>query len=205
MARYTGPKARLCRREGIDLFGRPKYARILERRGVGVGAQVGGRRGKKSGYAIQLREKQKLRFMFVLSEKQFRKYFDKANRMKGVTGDNLMQLLETRLDNVIYRAGFALTRFQARQMATHGHFMVNGRRADVPSYQLRVGDKIEVRSKTKNSKLFASVLEENKSYTPARWLKVNTKELSAEVAALPTSDDFEQLVDTQKIIEYYSR
>ncbi|MDF2379241.1 MAG: 30S ribosomal protein S4 [Candidatus Gracilibacteria bacterium] len=205
MARYTGPKARLCRREGIDLFGRPKYAKILERRGVGVGMHLGGRPGKKSGYAIQLREKQKLRFMFVLSEKQFKKYFDKANRMKGVTGDNLMQVLETRLDNAIYRAGFGLTRFQSRQMATHGHFEVNGRRVDVPSYNLRVGDVFQVRSKTKNSKLFANVLEENKNYKPSRWLKVNTKELSAEVVAIPTSDDFEQIIDTQKIIEYYSR
>jgi len=204
MARYTGPKARLCRREGIDLFGRPKYQRILERRGVGVGVAAGGMR-KKSGFAIQLREKQKLRFMFGLSERKFRRYFDKAVRMKGVAGDNLMSLLELRLDNALYRSGFALTRYQARQMASHGHFMVNGRRVDIPSFQLRQGDKVELRPRSQSSKLFPDIREENKSYRSPRWLKVDGKQFSFEVAGLPATDDFEQLIDTQKIIEYYSR
>lgn len=203
MGRYTGAKARLCRREGVNLFGRPKYEKILERRPGPPGEQRG--RGKRSGFAVQLREKQKLRLMFCLTEKQFKKYFDKAIRMKGLTADNLMQQLEMRLDNVLYRAGFALTRMQARQMASHGHFHINGRRVDVPSYQLRVGDKIELRPRLKNSKLYPAVLEENKSYKEARWLKVSGKDMSIEVTAEPTSDDFEQLVDCQKIIEFYSR
>ncbi len=203
MGRYTGAKARLCRREGVNLFGRPKYEKILERRPGPPGEQRG--RGKKSGYAVQLREKQKLRLMFCMTEKQFKKYFDKGIKMKGLTADNLMRQLELRLDNVLYRSGYALTRMQARQMASHGHFLVNGRRTDVPSYQVRIGDKIELRPKLKNSKLYPAVLEENKSYKASRWLKVSPKDVSIEVSGVPTSDDFEQLVDCQKIIEFYSR
>ena len=207
MSRYRGPKARLCRREGVNLFGRPKYEKILAKRPTppGQAASSGGRRGKQSGFAVQLREKQKLRLMFGLTEKQFKRYFDKAVRMKGLTADNLMRLLEMRLDNVLYRAGFALTRMQARQMAGHGHFLVNGRRVDVPSYQVRVGDKVEVRPKLKDSKLYSDNLEENKTYKPSRWLKVNDKSLAAEISAEPSGEDFEQLIDSQKIIEYYSR
>jgi len=204
MSRYTGPKARLCRREGVDLFGRPKYVKILERRPAAPGMHVGTPK-KASGYASQLREKQKLRIMFGLTEGKLRRYLDKALRMKGLTSDNLMQQLELRLDNALYRAGFALTRFQARQMATHGHFLVNGRRVDVPSFQLGEGDKVELRPKLKNSKLYPNVLEENKGYKPARWLTVNPKNLSLEVVGMPSGDDFEKIIDTQKIIEFYSR
>lgn len=203
MGRYTGPKARLCRREKVNLFGRPKYEKILEKR---PGPPGGGRPARKqSGFGVQLREKQKLRLMFCLSEKQFKKYFDKAIRMKGLTADNLMRQLEMRLDNALYRAGFALTRMQARQMASHGHFLVNGRRVDVPSYHLRVGDKISLRPKLKNSKLYPEVAEENKTYKPARWVNANAKEVAFEVTGEPQQDDFEQLVDCQKIIEFYSR
>ncbi|MDP2691866.1 MAG: 30S ribosomal protein S4 [bacterium] len=207
MSRYRGPKARLCRSYGLDLFGRPKYGKILEKRPNPpghVGAQ-GGRGGKKSGFAIQLREKQKLRLMFGLTEKQFKRTFDEAIRMQGVTADNLMKLLETRLDNVLYRGGLALTRFQARQLASHGHFLVNGRRVNIPSYRVCIGDKVELRPKLKNSKLYPGILEENKGYKPARWLKVQVKDLALEMAGEPASDDFEQIVDTQKIVEYYSR
>lgn len=207
MSRYRGPKARLCRREGVNLFGRPKYEKILAKRPTAPGqaAASGGRRGKQSGFAVQLREKQKLRIMFGLTEKQFKRYFDKAVNMKGLTQDNLMRLLEMRLDNVLYRAGFALTRMQARQMAGHGHFLVNGRRVDVPSYQVRVGDKVEIRPKLKDSKLYSDNAEENKTYKPARWMKVNEKSLSIEITAEPSGEDFEQLIDCQKIIEFYSR
>ena len=204
MSRYLGPKARLCRREGINLFGRPKYEKILEKR-PGRPGMAGSSPKKNSVYALQLREKQKLRFMFGLTERQFAKYVAKALRMKGLTADQLMQQLEMRLDNVLYRSGLALTRMQARQMASHGHFLVNERRVDVPSYQVRVGDKIELRPRLKNSKLYPGVLEDNKGYKPARWVNVNAKNMSLEIAGLPTADDFERLVDTAKIIEYYSR
>jgi len=204
MSRYTGPKARLCRREGIDLFGRPKYAKILERRPAPPG-EPRFSSGKRSGYAIQLREKQKLRIMFGLTEKQFKLYFDKSVRTKGLTADHLMSMLEHRLDNVLYRAGFALTRMQARQFASHGHFLVNGRRVDVPSYQLRKGDRVELRPKLHSSKLYLSILEENKGYKAPRWLKVDTKSFSVEISGDPTADDFEKIIDCQKIIEFYSR
>lgn len=204
MARYTGPKARLCRREGLNLFGRPKYAKILEKRPTKPGMH-GQTPRKKTGFAEQMAEKQRLRIIFSLTEKQFRRYFDKAIHLKGLTTDNLMKLLEMRLDNVLYRAGFALTRQQARQMATHGHFLVNGRRVDIPSYQVRIGDRLEVRPRLKSSKLYPLVLEENKGYRPLRWLKVDPKIMAIEIAGAPGSDDFEKLVDTQKIIEFYSR
>jgi len=206
MSRYTGPKARLCRREGVNLFGRPKYAKILEKRPAAPGQQgAKGAGGKKSGFAVQLREKQKLRLMFCLTEKQFKRYFDRAIRMKGLTADNLMKQLEMRLDNVLYRSGLALTRMQARQMASHGHFLVNGRRVDIPSYRVSVNDVLELRPKLQSSKLYPDVMEENKGYKPMRWLKVDGKSKKVEVLSEPASDDFEKLVDCQKIIEYYSR
>lgn len=204
MSRYLGPKARLCRREGMNLFGRPKYAKILEKRSSRPGMHPEAPR-KLSGYAQQLREKQRLRFMFGLTEGQFSRYVTRSISMKGITAQHLMRQLEMRLDNVLYRAGFALTRTQGRQMSTHGHFLVNGKRVDIPSYQVKIGDKIELRPRLKNSKLYPLVLEENKGYKPSRWLSVNAKNLALEVIGLPTDDDFEKLVDCSKIIEFYSR
>lgn len=160
---------------------------------------------KSSGFATQLREKQKLRIMFGLSDKQMKRLVQKAVRMKGLTTDNIMRQLEMRLDNVLYRAGFALTRNQGRQMATHGHFLVNGRRTDIPSYLLSIGDSLELRPKLKNSKLYSAVLEENKGYRPSRWLSVSQKDMKVQVAAEPMSEDFEKVVDGQKILEFYSR
>jgi small subunit ribosomal protein S4 len=188
----------------MNLFGRPKYEKILEKRQSRPGVH-GTTPKKSSGYALQLREKQRLRFMFGLTESQFSKYVAKSIRMKGITADHLMRQLEMRLDNVLYRAGVALTRFQSRQMASHGHFLVNGRRVDVPSYQVRVGDKIELRPRLLNSKLYPNVLEDNKGYKPARWMNVNTKSMSMEITGEPATEDFEKLVDTAKIIEFYSR
>jgi len=143
--------------------------------------------------------------MFGLSEGQCERYVTKAINKKGLTTDNLMRLLELRLDNVLYRAGLALTRMQSRQMATHGHFLVNGRRVDIPSYSVSVGDKIEVRPKLKTSKLYPNVQEENKGYKPARWMNVNPKSMAIEIVGEPAHDDFEQIVDVPKIIEFYSR
>ena len=204
MSRYTGPKARLCRREGVNLFGSPKYAKILAKRPNPPGMQAK-MMGKKSEYGIQLREKQKLRNMFVLTERQFSNYFQKASASSGVTSDNLMQRLELRLDNAIYRAGFSMTRFQSRQFASHGLFLVNGRRVNVPSYPLKVGDKVEARVRSKTSPVFTDNLEELKGYRPPRWVDVDIKTLSFVVKAVPEAHDFEQLIDTQKIIELYSR
>lgn len=202
--RYTGPKARLCRRHRANLFGTAKYTKILERRPGKPG--VHGSRptfGKKSEYGVQLDEKQKARVLFGLSEKQFSNSFKKASRMSGETGENFLRLLEIRLDNVIYVSQFAVTRIQSRQMVSHGHFKLNGRRVDVPSIIVRPGDKIELVDKLKDSSLYAG-LEKLKDYSP-KWLKVDLKKLTSEILSLPEKDDLEKSIDSQLIVEFYSR
>lgn len=203
--RYIGPKTRLCRREGVNLFGSPKYQKLLQRNPNIPGMHGNKRQGKMSEYARQLREKQKAKRMFELSEKQFKKYYTKAARSKTVTGDALLQLLERRLDNVLYRSGIALTRAQARQFVSHGLFMLNGRRVTVPSVEVREGDMIEVRGKSKNSPVFAKNQDEQAHYEPPSWLKVDPKKLSVEVIALPEQKHFESLIQPQLIVEFYSR
>lgn len=203
--RYTGAKARQCRREGVNLFGSPKYQKILGRNPNIPGMHGGKRLGKMTEYAKQLREKQKAKRMFALSEKQFRKYFDKADRSKTVTGDKLLELLETRLDNVVYRSGMAMTRMQARQFVSHGLFMVNGRRVDVPSIEVRPGDMIEVRMSKKGSPVFKQNAEEMAHYEVPNWLNVDSKKLSIEVVKMPENTHFETLINTQPIVEFYSR
>ncbi len=202
--RYTGPKARLCRRHRANLFGTAKYTKILERR-MGKPGVHGSRPsfGKKSEYGIQLSEKQKARILFGISEKQFSNYFKKASKMSDETGENLLRLLELRLDNVIYVSQFAVTRMQSRQMVSHGHFRVNGRRVDIPSILVRPGDKIEVTEKIKDSTLYSG-LDKLKDYSP-KWLKVDLKKIAVEVLALPEKDDLEKSIDSQLIVEFYSR
>ena len=203
--KYTGPKARLCRREGINLFGSEKYQKIMGRRPGIPGIHGGKRLGKMTEYAKQLREKQKAKRMFGLSEKQFRRTFDRASAMSGVAGSNLLQLLERRLDNVLYRSGFAMTRMQSRQFVSHGLFMLNGRRIDIPSVQVRVGDVIEIRSKSKNSPVFKKNLEELSNADTPTWLKVDAKKLQVEIVDRPAAQHFEQAVESQMIVEFYSR
>lgn len=203
--KYTGPKARLCRREGINLFGSDKYQKIMARRPGIPGLHGAKRLGKMTEYAKQLREKQKAKRMFGLSEKQFRRTFDKASAMKGIAGENMLQLLERRLDNVLYRAGFAATRMQARQFASHGLFMLNGRRIDIPSVQLRVGDVIEVRVKSKNSPVFKKNLEELSNTDAPTWINVDSKKLQIEITNVPAQQHFEQAIESQMIVEFYSR
>ncbi len=203
--KYTGPKARLCRREGINLFGSEKYQKIMGRRPGIPGIHGGKRLGKMTEYAKQLREKQKAKRMFGLSEKQFRRTFDRASAMSGVAGSNLLQLLERRLDNVLYRSGFAMTRMQSRQFVSHGLFMLNGRRIDIPSVQIRVGDVIEIRSKSKTSPVFKKNLEELSNVDTPTWLKVDAKKLQVEIVDLPAAQHFEQAVESQMIVEFYSR
>jgi len=202
--RYTGPKARLCRRHRANLFGTAKYTKVLERR-MGKPGTHGAKRSfsKPSEYGIQLSEKQKARILFGISEKQFGNYFKKASKMTGETGENLLRLLELRLDNVIYVSQFAVTRMQARQMVSHGHFKLNGRRVDIPSIQVRPGDKIELMDKQKVSPLYSD-LGKLKDYSP-KWLKVDLKKVSVEVLALPEKDDLEKSIDSQLIVEFYSR
>lgn len=203
--RYTGPKARLCRREGKNLFTSPKYQKILGRSPNIPGMHGGKRLGKMTEYAKQLREKQSAKRMFGLSEKQFRRYFEKADRSKVVTGDKLLELLERRLDNALFRAGFAVTRMQARQFASHGLFMLNGRRIDVPSVELKAGDIIEIKANKKKSPIFAKNKEEMKDYVVPDWMKVDAGALKIEVLADPETKHFEQMINTQAIVEFYSR
>ena len=168
--------------------------------------QNGNVRKKKSEYALQLTEKQKVKFVYGILEKQFRSYYEKAERMHGKAGENLLTLCERRLDNVVYRLGFAQTRRQARQLATHGHFTVNGQRVDVPSFQVKVGDVIEVREKSRSSVMFKKLLGEDAPIvTVPKWLESAKGSLRGTVVALPARDDIDFPVEEHLIVELYSK
>lgn len=201
--RYTGPKARLCRREGIDLFGSDKYAKIIQRRNSAPGTTSSSRPKKLSEFGRQLREKQKAKRMYGITEKQFRKYFSKASSSKGVTGDRLLQLLELRLDNAVFRAGFALTRPQSRQFVTHAQFLVNGKRVNIPSFSLRTGDVITVRERFEGNTIFSDI-ESRIKFVP-KWLTVDTKKKTITVNRLPEGDELEASIAVPLIVEFYSR
>ena len=162
-------------------------------------------RGKKSEYGLQLREKQKAKFIYGVLEKQFRAYYEKADRKPGMTGTNLMVLLENRLDNVIFRLGFARTRRESRQVVNHGHVLVNGKRVNIPSYQVKVGDVIEVNEKTKESAMFNAVLEATAGRVVPKWLDLNKQTGKATVVAVPEREDIDVPVDEILIVEFYSK
>lgn len=202
--RYLGPKAKLCRRFHANLFGTAKYTKILEKR-PGKPGQHGakGSMKKLSEFGSQLIEKNKARALFGISETQFKNYFLKAAAATGETGENLLRFLEMRLDNVVYISQFAVTRVQARQMVSHGHFKLNGRRVNIPSIQVHPGDKIEILDRLKNSALYAG-LDKLKDYSP-KWIKVDLKKIALEVTAKPEKDELEKSIDSQAIVEFYSR
>ena len=160
---------------------------------------------KKSEYGVQLREKQKAKFIYGVLEKQFRAYYEKADRKPGMTGTNLMVLLESRLDNVVFRLGFARTRRESRQVVTHGHVLVNGRRVNIPSYQVKVGDVIEVNEKTKESAMFADVLAATAGRVVPKWLELNKETSKAKVVAVPEREDIDVPVNEILIVEFYSK
>lgn len=203
--KFTGPKAKRCRRQGTNIYGSDKYDKILQRKPYGPGKGPRSRGKRPSEYGKQLLEKQKARDMFGLSERQFVRVYKAAAASKEQTGDMILSILERRFDNTLYRAGFAFTRLQARQFASHGLFTVNGVRVTTPSYQLKEGDVIEVRGKSKSSNVFSPILEAHDKYMPPSWLKVDASNLKAEVVGTPTADDFEQAIDVRQVIEYYSR
>ena len=209
MARYVGPVCRLCRREGMKLFlkGERCYGEkcAIERRNVPPGQHGKGRRARMAGYGLQLREKQRVKRMYGVLESQFRRYFKEADRRKGVTGETLLQLLEGRLDNVVYRLGLATSRSQARQLVRHGHFTVNGRRADIPSYALRAGDQVEVRGLSAKNPAIVYAMEEVKGRGIPEWLEFDTEKLSGRLAAVPTRDQLNLPVQEQLIVELYSK
>jgi small subunit ribosomal protein S4 len=206
MAKFTGPKGKLVRRFGVNIYGNPKYDRLLERRSHSPGQHGPNQaRRKVSDYGQQLVEKQKLRHTYGLLEKQFRRTFRKAQQMRGVTGENLLCLLETRLDSIAFRAGFGCTLMQARQLVNHGHLKVNGRRVDIASFRVRVGDVITVRDSAPSRGLATRYLMENPRFDSAGWLAVDQQELSVKLSRLPQRDEIRVAANEQMIVELYSK
>ena len=208
MARYTGPVCRICRRYGLKLFLKgercfgPKCA--IERRNFPPGDH-GQRRRKLSEYANQLKEKQKARYVYGVLERQFRKHFGEAERRHGMTGANLLRVLESRLDNVVYRMGFADSRRQARQLVRHGHFSLNGRRTDIPSALVRAGDAVAVMPKARQLEYFKIVQEGLARKGVPAWIELDAAQMSGRVHTLPGRDEIETNVNEQLIVEFYSR
>jgi small subunit ribosomal protein S4 len=212
MARYTGPVCKLCRREGEKLFLKgsrclsPKCA--VERHNYPPGPhgrETQFRRGRASDYSLQLREKQKVRRIYGILERQFRRYFREAQQRSGMTGSNLLSLIESRLDNVIYRMGFAESRAQARQLVQHGHFNVNGRRTNIPSFIVRPGDQIEVREGSRKRTYFKQLKDIAEELTPVDWMSRDLNTLSGAMMRRPERTDIDYRINEQLVVEYYSR
>lgn len=207
MARYTDANCRLCRREGQKLFlkGERCYSTkcAMERRNFPPGQHGQGRRSKISEYGLQLREKQKAKRFYGLQETQFRNLFEKAARKQGITGDNLLIALETRLDNVVFRLGFASSRKEARQLVVHGHFTVNGNKVDVPSFTVQPGDVIKVKERSASSPKFKEVKE--MSITVPSWVTVDVSKLEGNVVAIPTREEIDTPIAEHLIVELYSK
>src|SRR5689334_12358124 len=209
MARYIGPVCRLCRREGMKLFlkGERCYGEkcAIEKRNVPPGQHGRSRKAKMVGYGVQLREKQKVKRTYGVLENQFRRYFEAADRQKGITGELLLQMLERRLDNVVYRIGFATSRAQARQLVRHGHFTVNGKKVDIPSYAVREGDVVSVRGTSGQNPTIAHAMEEVKGRGIPEWLMFDSGTLAGRVSSLPTRAQINLPVQEQLIVELYSK
>ena len=203
MSRYRGPAVKISRREGVNLSETPKVQRYMERHPYPPGQHGQARRRKPTDYAVRLREKQKLRLFYNVSEKQFRNLFDEAARREGATGAVFLQLLESRLDNVVYRLGFARTRRQARQLVTHGHVMVNDRVSGIPSHTLRPGDMVEVRPKSKNLTAIQDATAVNRR--TFNHLEVDRDGLKAKFLDYPSRDDIPENIREQLIVELYSK
>lgn len=209
MAKYTGAKCRQCRREGAKLFlkGDKCYkagACPFEKRPVAPGPHANIRK-KVSEYGLQLREKQKTKRIYGVLEGQFRHYYEKADRMKGITGDNMLSLLERRLDNVIYRMGIANSRSQARQLVTHAHFTVNGKNVDIASYEVKAGDVIAVKETKKGNKYFTELKQTQKSANMPKWVEFDNETLTGKVLVLPTREDVDMQIAEHMIVELYSK
>jgi small subunit ribosomal protein S4 len=209
MARYIGPVCRLCRREGMKLFlkGERCYTEkcAIEKRNMPPGMHTKARRAKLVGYGLQLREKQKVKRIYGVLENQFRRYFEAADRQRGITGETLLQLLERRLDNAVYRLGFATSRAQARQLVRHGHFLINGKKVDIPSYQLRTGDVVTVRQSSQKNPAILHAMEEVKGRGVPAWLSLDTAGVAGKVLSLPTREQINLPVQEQLIVELYSK
>jgi small subunit ribosomal protein S4 len=202
MARYTGPRVRISRRFGLPIFGSSKY---LERRNYGPGVHGPKSRRKHTEYGLGLIEKQKLRYYYGLMERQFRGVYEKALKRRGVTGEQMLQILETRLDNVVYHLGFATTRAAARQMVSHGHITVNGRKVNVPSYALRVNDAVVVKNNNVSRQLATKNLELSTSRSVPDWLALTKDEFKGVIMRIPTRDEINPIANEQAVVEFYSR
>ncbi len=208
MARYTGPVCRLCRREGMKLFlkGERCYTEkcAIEKRNMPPGQHGRRRSSKMQGYGVQLREKQKVKRTYGVLEDQFRRYFEMADRTRGITGETLLQFLERRLDNAVYRMGFATSRAQARQLVRHGHFLVNGKKVDIPSYSLKSGEVVSVRQTSRENAAILHAVGEVKGRGVPEWIALEG-ELAAKVVSLPTRQQINLPVQEQLIVELYSK
>jgi len=202
MARYTGPRVRISRRFGIPIFGPSKY---LERRNYGPGVHGPKSRRKHTDYGLGLIEKQKLRYYYGLMEKQFRGVYERAKQKRGVTGETMLQILETRLDNVVFHLGFANSRAAARQMVSHGHITVNGRKVDVSSFALKVNDAIQAKNTNASRQLATKGLEISTSRAVPDWLSLNKEELKGVVLRVPSRAEIQPIANEQAVVEFYSR
>jgi small subunit ribosomal protein S4 len=202
MARYTGPRVRISRRFGLPIFGPSKY---LERRNYGPGVHGPKSRRKTTDYGLGLIEKQKLRYYYGLMERQFRGVYEKALKRRGVTGEQMLQILETRLDNVVFHLGLANTRAAARQMVSHGHITVNGRKVNVPSFSLKVNDIIVVKHSNVSRQLATKNMETATSRAVPDWLSLNKEEFKGTVMRIPTRDEIQPIANEQAVVEFYSR
>jgi small subunit ribosomal protein S4 len=202
MARYTGPRVRISRRFGIPIFGPTKY---LERRNYGPGVHGPKSRRKHTDYGLGLIEKQKFRYYYGLMEKQFRGVYEKALKRRGITGEQMLQILETRLDNVVYHLGLANTRAAARQMVSHGHITVNGRKVGIPSFALKVNQTIEVKNNSVSRQLATKNLEVSVSRAVPDWLSFSKDEFKGTVMRVPTREEIQPIANEQAVVEFYSR
>ena len=205
MAKITTSKGKLVRKFGDNIFGNPKYDRLLNRKPYAPGQHGQSRRSKLSNYGVQLQEKQKIKFMYGLLEKQFRLTFEKAEKMKGETGTNMLQLLESRLDNVVYRLGFAPSRPSGRQMVSHKHFLVNNKVVNIPSYILNPGDVIEVRKKSKKMDIILDAMRRIKGDMDLPWLGLDKAKMRGTFVAVPDRDEMQLTVNEQLVVELYSK
>jgi small subunit ribosomal protein S4 len=202
MARYTGPRVRISRRFGTPIFGPTKY---LERRSYGPGVHGPKSRRKHTDYGLGLIEKQKLKYYYGLLERQFRGVYEKALKRRGVTGEQMLQILETRLDNVVFHLGFANTRAAARQMVCHGHVLVNGRKVNIPSFALKVNNVVEVKHNNVSRQLATKNLEMATSRSVPDWMLLNKEEFKGTVMRIPTRDEIQPIANEQAVVEFYSR
>ena len=205
MAKPSRIRGKLVRKFGVNIFGNPKYDRLLNRKPYAPGQHGQTRRRRLSNYGVQLQEKQKIKSMYGLLEKQFRNYFTKAEKMSGETGTNLLQMIESRLDNIIYRISFAPTRPAARQLVNHGHFLINDKRVNIPSYILESGDKIQVREKSKKMDIILDSMKRIKGDIDLPWLELDKGKMQGSFLGMPERDQIDQTIKEQLVVELYSK